>query len=550
MSEGPFELNLHLRSSTSFETLDAHFWRVATPGSSQYLSFYRSPEALADLFGSSQSTVKRAIEWLRSLNGTDIRVSPMRDRITATFLGFQPAGLFSARGLPLYKPTGVHIITRSDTIKMASPKRVASRSPLRDGYSVARQKAAYQIPTDRTATNPSTLQMVWGPGTFGFSPSGLEAFRRAECPGLNPAKVKFDTVHHGHFGGDNWFEGTLDTHMISAFGMNASTLVSNTNTSSSTEESNGFGLALLDFLSELANRPTVPQVLSLSLGSLSAYSCDLLCSKAAETGLVSLQECQEYLQSQRQVCMFTSQDEVSRINQGLMALGLRGVSIFGSSGDGGSHWSFGRFHGIGKVPTVLNKIGCSYMFPIFPSPSPYMVSVGGSTWKDGDPNQPVMWEGSGGGFSWQFGRPGHQEAAVSGYLRNTAGLPPSSSFNASNRAYPDISAVAVEGTSESSPVFAGIFTLVIDARLNAGLPPLGPLGPRIYKTATAHPGEAFEDITEGNTKTSCASGFPAAKGWDPATGWGRPRWKGLLEHFGSDDGIPKIVTAIEQPDGQ
>ena len=91
-----------------------------------------------------------------------------------------------------------------------------------------------------------------------------------------------------------------------------------------------------------------------------------------------------------------------------------------------------------------------------------------------------------------------------------------------------MSAVAVEGTSESAPTVAGIFSLLIDARLNAGLPPLGPLGPRIYEVARAFPGEAFDDVATGNTKTSCATGFPATKGWDPATGWGRPRWPGLL----------------------
>mmetsp|Transcript_425 Transcript_425/g.1166 ORF Transcript_425/g.1166 Transcript_425/m.1166 type:complete len:389 (+) Transcript_425:557-1723(+) len=379
--------------------------------------------------------------------------------------------------------------------------------------------------------------MVWGPGTFGYSPLGLQAFRATQCPGINPSKVRFDTDHHGRFGGDNFMEGNLDTHMISAFGMNVSTLVSNTNASLSTEEGDGFGVALLDFVTGLANRAVVPHVLSLSLGSLSAYSCDLLCAEAAKTRKVSRGECEAYLQSQRQVCMFKSEAQVARINHGLMALGLRGVSVLGSSGDGGSHWSFGPFRGAGRVPSVLNEVGCAFSFPIFPSPSPYMASVGGTAWEAGDPRRPVAWEGSGGGFSWQFGRPEHQEAAVAAYLSRTAGLPPAASFNASNRAYPDMSAVAVEGTSESAPTVAGIFSLLIDARLNAGLPPLGPLGPRIYEVARAFPGEAFDDVATGNTKTSCATGFPATKGWDPATGWGRPRWPGLLEHFGSDESI-------------
>ena len=248
------------------------------------------------------------------------------------------------------------------------------------------------------ATNPATLQMVWGPGTFGYSPLGLQAFRATQCPGINPSKVRFDTDHHGRFGGDNFMEGNLDTHMISAFGMNVSTLVSNTNASLSTEEGDGFGLALLDFVTGLANRAVVPHVLSLSLGSLSAYSCDLLCAEAAKTRKVSRGECEAFLQSQRQVCMFKSEAQVARINHGLMALGLRGVSVLGSSGDGGSHWSFGPFRGAGRVPSVLNEVGCAFSFPIFPSPSPYMASVGGTAWEAGDPRRPVAWEGSGGGL--------------------------------------------------------------------------------------------------------------------------------------------------------
>lgn len=70
-------------------------------------------------------------------------------------------------------------------------------------------------------------------------------------------QVVYDTKNHGVIGGDNFGEGTLDTRMTSAFGLNVTTIVSNTNTSSSTEEGNGFGEALLDFLTELYARDTV-----------------------------------------------------------------------------------------------------------------------------------------------------------------------------------------------------------------------------------------------------------------------------------------------------
>ena len=60
----------------------------------------------------------------------------------------------------------------------------------------------------------------------------------------------------------------------------------------------------------------------------------------------------------------------------------------------------------------------------------------------------------GGGFAWQWPMPAHQKSAVAAYLRSQADagtLPPPMSFNKQGRAYPDISAVAVEG---HLPMFA------------------------------------------------------------------------------------------------
>ena len=74
-------------------------------------------------------------------------------------------------------------------------------------------------------------------------------------------KIKFDTANHGKAGGDNYGEGNLDVSMITSFGLNVETIVSNTNTSASTEEGNGFGQAMLDFVTELPTRSTLPQIL-------------------------------------------------------------------------------------------------------------------------------------------------------------------------------------------------------------------------------------------------------------------------------------------------
>lgn len=366
----PFELVLHLRSQKSPSELEKLYWRVATPSSPEYLAF-RNREELSAFMGGSERDVAEAVDWLTSLAGTNIRISPIRDQITAAFAGnelSQVESMWSERGLPLSPaPEGVTLVVRRDFVGIQAADvlstRPASQIRARDAdstYSMAAQKAAYGIPVDLAATHEDTRAMVWGPGTFGYSPSGLASFKAAECPGLNTAKVTFDTSAHGQPGGDNFGEGTLDTHMISCFGMNASVVVSNTNTSMSTEEGSGFGLAFLDFITQLASRKVLPQVLSLSLGSLSPYSCEMLCAKAAAGGSVGLDECKQYLQTQRQVCMYMSAAQAAKIDSALMALGLRGVSVFGSSGDGGSHWSFGKFSGWGKVPRALNKIGCEY----------------------------------------------------------------------------------------------------------------------------------------------------------------------------------------------
>jgi hypothetical protein len=67
-------------------------------------------------------------------------------------------------------------------------------------------------------------------------------------------------------------------------------MVSNTNTSQSTEEGNGFGYAFYDFVLKLSSADKVPGVLSLSLGSLSAYACENLCTKATSYG-IGLSDC-------------------------------------------------------------------------------------------------------------------------------------------------------------------------------------------------------------------------------------------------------------------
>lgn len=105
------------------------------------------------------------------------------------------------------------------------------------------------------------------------------------------------------------------------------------------------------------------------------------------------------------------------------------------------------------------------------------------------------------------------------------------------RGYPDVAAIGLDvatvfngrtfgvgGTSASAPIFAGIVTLLNEARLAVGKGPLGFLNPIFY----AHP-EAFNDITIGNNSGCGSGGFDATPGWDPVTGLGSPNFGKLKE---------------------
>jgi len=145
---------------------------------------------------------------------------------------------------------------------------------------------------------------------------------------------------------------------------------------------------------------------------------------------------------------------------------------------------------------------------------------------------------SGGGFSTYIAQPSYQTAVVNQYLQ-TSELPPSTEFNASNRAFPDVAGLGhnyiitysgfneiVDGTSCSTPVWAGIITRWNDYRLSMGKSPIGFANPMIYQMAAAVP-NAFTDITSGNnfcTESCCIEGFYAGPGWDAVTGFGTPSY--------------------------
>ena len=153
--------------------------------------------------------------------------------------------------------------------------------------------------------------------------------------------------------------------------------------------------------------------------------------------------------------------------------------------------------------------------------------------------------GSGGGFSKMFTQSDAkwQSAAVAKYLStvDASTLPPAASYNPMGRATPDVAALGegyqvfvggtiepVGGTSASSPAFAGLVSLINEARMTAGKPAMGFLNPFLYQNE-----DAFTDITQGSNKIGRGGeklpyGYNCSAGWDPATGLGTPLFDKLL----------------------
>lgn len=397
------------------------------------------------------------------------------------------------------------------------------------------------------------MQQVWGTGTYGVSLEDLSNYYsqyNIDAAEVNDVLVQGDA---GTVNGPNWMEATLDATVISGMALNVTTQVLNTDNSTATEQGVAFGDAMLSWLVGLSNSHVVPYVISMSLGSLSWDSCNILCNyvQSSSNGTYTYADCQAYMENQFQVCMYRSGDLINHMDLEFIKLSARGVTLLAAAGDGGSHYSFQPFPS-DNIGNLLNQISCQLNFPTFPAESAHVVAVGGSDWPNG-PTAPVAWSAGGSGFSWRFPMPAYQQSVVLNYLQQQKmNLPPSNAYAGQNRAYPDVAALAnnvpiVEngqlqetgGTSASTPSFAGIISLINDQRLNQGLPTLGLVNPRLYQIAAAHPGEAFYDITQGNSACNsggscCNTGFPAATGWDAVSGLGTPLFPGLIKYLGND----------------
>jgi hypothetical protein len=199
--------------------------------------------------------------------------------------------------------------------------------------------------------------------------------------------------------------------------------------------------------------------------------------------------------------------------------GHTGVTFLASSGDDGS------FSDGGPLATS------------YPSSSPNVISVGGttlSTDSNGDPVGETAWSGSGGGVSVLETQADAQRVAVGSYPGRAD---PDVSFDADPNSGVnicdsfDFSAATpfavFGGTSFSSPAWAAIFAITNQGRVAAGRPELDgqfQTIPDLYSDYTnGSYSSVFKDIIGGNTGF-----YSATKGYDLTTGLGSPNVKALV----------------------
>jgi tripeptidyl-peptidase-1 len=239
---------------------------------------------------------------------------------------------------------------------------------------------------------------------------------------------------------------------------------------------------------------------------------------------------------------------VEKVCQMFGQLGARGVSVIFSSGDTGP----------GSACQTNDGKNTTRFLPIFPGGCPWVTSVGATRYVQ--PEAAVSF--SSGGFSDVFPRPLYQALAVPLYLAQLGsrwkGL-----YNPNGRGFPDVAAQGVRyhvfdhdkdslvsGTSASAPMFAAVVSLLNNARLAKGLPPMGFLNPWLYTVGWAGLTDIVNGGSTGCTGTDIYSGLPApyvpyagwnaTKGWDPVTGLGTPLFDKLLDLSTPGWWLPKI----------
>jgi tripeptidyl-peptidase-1 len=491
--------------------------RVSMPSSPDY-GQHLSNEEVHQMTAPDTAHVEAVMSFIRAHGGEPVAATPNRDMITAKVTVESAERMLSARYHQHLHSSGKEIHRVADGYSLPDEVALAvdfvSPTVHFPGVRRPRQpsKLGSEVSDDSDLNTPTALRQLYnidaeGAATGnrqavtaflenGYDDNALKKFWTRYCDGINCGKGEVSLVGDATDPGKGT-ESMLDIETITGIAGNIdSEMWSFGGRSPDNAENEPF----MKWLAQVSSTSddTVPKIFSTSYGEdENSWSFEA----------------------------------ASRLNVEFQKAGARGISLLYASGDEGANCQSGG------VP-----IGSELDFvPEGPGSSPYVTSVGGTQPADGwpAPGSETAVGLSSGGFSNYWDMPDWQKDAVAKYLIQD-GIPDQSMrhYNASGRGYPDISVQAVNyplievlpliasGTSAASPAAAGIFSLLNDARLQAGQSTMGFLNPFIYENAAA-----FNDITTGSGDGCgmAAPGWPAKEGWDAVTGVGTPDYSKLAK---------------------
>jgi len=535
----------------NLEELESLFWDVSDPDSPNYRNFM-SIEEITSLVAPPVKVQKKVMRWL--VDGGAEELENRGDAIYAKASVAAASKLFNTEfRLFEHKETGRQLVRQFGEFSV--PHHLAEHVEFVAGLSEfpVPRFAFKKSPKPETLVSiaPQTIQVIYKTGSAkiaGNSSAGVIEFEDQYFSPTDLANfaskfaVNIPPVTSNHIIGYNdptnpQSEATLDIQYVLGIAIGAKGWFW-------IEQDNVW---LYGFASHMFSTKVVPLVNSISYGWNEEAQC--------QDGIGGA-ECQQLGLDNTQY--------VKRINTEFQKIGVRGITLICASGDSGAN---------GRTDPSCSE---NHLNPVFPAASPYITSVGATQISQASgranlPNPPPGCSGlncassgieecvsfdqanfaSGGGFSDIASQPAHQRTAVANYFKSGVKLPPSGYYNPDGRGFPDVAALgsnvlilsqgsieAVSGTSASSPIVAGIVTLLNDYVNSKTGKPLGHIAPLLYKMAADHPA-AFTDIVTGDnicTEAGCSpgcKGFYAAKGWDPVSGLGTPVYPEMLKYIES-----------------
>jgi kumamolisin len=242
-----------------------------------------------------------------------------------------------------------------------------------------------------------------------------------------------------------------------------------------------------------------------------------------------------------------TQQAMTQVNESMKDTAYLGITVCIASGDDGSS----------------DAISDGHAHVDFPSASPYVLSVGGTTivpnqndifWKEGDGLRADNGGSGGGGMSAIFPQPTWQATAAAKLTSVNPGaivgrVVPDVAANADWVASPyllvvDGKAQPNGGTSAATPLWASLITLINQQR-GAGNR-IGYITPLLYQqptgagATTTIGSQGCTDVVAGNNSTDTIGGYNAGPGYDAVSGWGTPEGQKLMAALAS---LPAAAVA-------